>query len=76
MCFPMINPVLTILFDIFIIGSGLAIVAGLIAEHRANRIPAIGSGLGARKGQRTLLEPSQISQYQARRRPTQRRVVA
>ena len=38
----MINPVLTILFDLFIVGSALAIVAALIAEQWAMREPSVG----------------------------------
>ncbi len=38
----MINPVLTILFDLFIVGSALAIIASLVAEQWAMREPAVG----------------------------------
>ncbi len=38
----MINPVLTILFDLFIVGSALTIVASLVAEQWAMREPAVG----------------------------------
>ncbi len=72
----MVDPILTLIFDVFLIGSALAIIAGLLQEHRTNRIPSIGMGAGPRKSQGTLPEPSQISQYQARRRPARRRVVA
>ena len=38
----MVNPVLTIAFDVFLIGSGAAVVAGMIAEYRASRHVAVG----------------------------------
>ncbi|MCC7364303.1 MAG: hypothetical protein IT303_08005 [Dehalococcoidia bacterium] len=38
----MVNPVLTILFDIFLIGSGATILGGMILEYRASRRGAVG----------------------------------
>ncbi|MCC7365325.1 MAG: hypothetical protein IT303_13240 [Dehalococcoidia bacterium] len=38
----MVNPVLTILFDAFLIGSGATILGGMIAEYRASRRGAVG----------------------------------
>lgn len=40
----MVNPVLTILFDLFLVGSALAIVAGMVNEYRASRTLAVGGG--------------------------------
>ena len=71
----MVNPFLTILFDAFLIGSALAIIAGLVQEQRANRLPAVGSRPRTGRDYRRAGEPSQISQYQARRR-SPRRIVA
>ncbi len=71
----MVNPVLTILFDVFLIGSALAIIAGLVQEQRANRLPAVGSLPRTGREYRRAGKPSQISQYQARRR-SPRRIVA
>lgn len=42
----MVNPVLTLLFDLFLIGSGLAVVTGMVLEYRASRRAAVG-GLAA-----------------------------
>ena len=39
----MINPALTIFFDLFIIGSALAVGAGMLAEYFVARQPHIGS---------------------------------
>jgi hypothetical protein len=38
----MVNPLLTILFDIFLIGSALAVSAGMVAEYLATREPQVG----------------------------------
>lgn len=38
----MVHPVLTALFDLFLIGSALLIVAGMVAEQRRQRQPAVG----------------------------------
>ena len=38
----MVNPVLTALFDFFLIGSGGVIVAGMIEEYHSSRQPAAG----------------------------------
>ena len=38
----MVNPLLTILFDIFLIGSALAVTAGMVAEYLASREPHVG----------------------------------
>jgi hypothetical protein len=38
----MVNPLLTILFDLFIVGSALLIVAALVAEQFAMREPSVG----------------------------------
>jgi hypothetical protein len=39
----MVNPVLTILFDLFIIGSALAISSAMLGEYFSSRQPQIGS---------------------------------
>lgn len=38
----MVNPALTILFDLFLIASGLAVLAGMALEYRASRRASIG----------------------------------
>ncbi len=39
----MVNPVLTIVFDLFVIGSAAVILAGLAGEYRAHRPPVVGA---------------------------------
>jgi hypothetical protein len=38
----MVNPLLTILFDIFLIGSALVVTGGMVAEYLATREPHVG----------------------------------
>ena len=38
----MVHPALTIVFDLFLIGSAAAIIAAMVAEHRLHRTPSIG----------------------------------
>ncbi len=45
----MVNPVLTILFDLFLIGSALLVTAGMTAEYLVSREPHIGSNHPSRK---------------------------
>ena len=40
---PVVNPVITLLFDLFIIGSAVVILAGLAAEYQAHRTPVVGA---------------------------------
>jgi hypothetical protein len=54
----MVNPLLTILFDIFLIGSALAVTAGMVAEYLANREPHVGRvGRAQRQSQRHSATP-------------------
>lgn len=39
----MINPVLTLLFDLFLIGSASTIIAGMVQEYLASRTVSVGS---------------------------------
>jgi hypothetical protein len=39
----MVNPVLTILFDLFLVGSALAIAAAMAAEYLVTREPHVGT---------------------------------
>lgn len=43
----MVNPLLTIVFDLFLIGSAASVVTAMIFEYRANRGPAIGGAQSA-----------------------------
>ncbi len=38
----MVNPLLTIMFDIFLVGSALVILGGMVAEYRAAKQPSVG----------------------------------
>ena len=52
----MVNPLLTILFDVFIIGSAIAVSAGMFAEYLVRREPHIGgSGRVELPSQRTVV---------------------
>lgn len=39
----MVNPLITLLFDLFVIGSAAFVLAGLAAEYRAHRTPVVGT---------------------------------
>jgi hypothetical protein len=39
----MANPLLTVLFNLFLVGSALAIVAAMIQEYLESRVPSVGS---------------------------------
>lgn len=39
----MVNPLLTILFDIFLIGSAVAVSASMVAEYLMSREPHVGT---------------------------------
>jgi hypothetical protein len=39
----MVNPVLTIIFDLFLIGSALALVSAMATEYLVSREPHVGS---------------------------------
>ena len=62
----MVHPILTILFDLFIIGSAVTISAGMVAEYLASREPQVG----------TTRKYQPKSQPQARRRGTVHRFPA
>jgi hypothetical protein len=38
----MVNPVLTLLFDLFLVGSAVAIIAAMVQEYLASRRPSVG----------------------------------
>lgn len=44
----MVNPVLTILFDLFLIGSALALISAMTTEYLVSRQPHVGSARAAR----------------------------
>lgn len=63
----MVNPVLTILFDIFLIGSATAVIAALVYEQRLSRLPRVGAPVTARN-RAARPAPSNIHRYHAQRR--------
>jgi len=44
----MVNPVLTIIFDLFLIGSALALISAMATEYLVSREPHVGSTRAAR----------------------------
>ncbi len=42
----MVNPVITVLFDLFLIGSAAGIIAGMVAEYLGSRRPSVGATPG------------------------------
>jgi hypothetical protein len=44
----MVNPVLTIIFDLFLIGSALALISAMATEYLVSREPHVGSPRAAR----------------------------
>jgi len=61
----MINPVLTLLFDLFLIGSASTIIAGMVQEYLASRTVSVGSTGGSRDIERSQT----LATAQMRRRP-------
>ncbi len=49
----MVNPVFTVIFDLFLIGSASSIVAAMVLEYRASRGAAIGQTQSAYKARVT-----------------------
>lgn len=45
----MVNPLLTLLFDLFLIGGALAIVAAMVQEYMRSRTPSVGDAEEARR---------------------------
>jgi hypothetical protein len=50
----MVNPLLTILFDLFIIGSAFAVSAAMAVEYFASREPQVGSKRVSRPQPQTM----------------------
>jgi len=75
----MVNPVATILFDLFLVGTAAVIVAAMVAEALAARRPSVGMHLGrvhlARRSPRTTQGHDAGRLVEARRR-ARRRVAA
>ena len=60
----MVNPLLTIAFDIFLIGSAVVIAGGMVNEYLAAKKEAIGGGRRARV--RALPQPKAASRVGTR----------
>jgi len=44
----MVNPILTILFDLVLVGTAIAVIAALVAEQRSGHRSVVGDGAGDR----------------------------
>lgn len=53
----MVNPLLTALFDLFLVGSALAICAAMIDEYRASREPVV------RRSSRTAFTTTRVVRH-------------
>lgn len=54
----MVNPLLTVIFDLFLIGSAVAIVTGMVLEFRASKGVSVGttqSAYRARQARTTVM---------------------
>ena len=49
----MVNPILTLIFDLFLIGSAISVVAAMVVEYRTGRSPAIGRSQSAHRSRVT-----------------------
>ena len=71
MYYGMVNPILTILFDLFLVGSAIAIIAAMTQEYFDSRGASIGGNRSAsaapRERQGTALPTSQIRRRQLKR---------
>jgi hypothetical protein len=69
----MVNPLLTILFDLFLIGSALAVTAGIAAEYLVTREPHVGT---TRRPRRVSPAPHARRRATVHRFPAERRRAA
>ncbi len=67
----MVNPILTVLFDLFLIGSALAIIAAMVQEYVDSRTPSIG-GTGIANSPATVPRGRVAQTSQIRRRQLKR----
>jgi len=78
MCYAMVNPVITLLFDLFLIGAAAGIIASMVAEYLASRRPSVGAAPGFPVVRLNVPRASsarsrrQVETTLQRRRPTQR----
>ena len=50
----MVNPMLTVLFNLFLVGSAVAILAAMVQEYFDSRTPSVGGKRTAVRGARPL----------------------
>ncbi|MEX0782631.1 MAG: hypothetical protein WD557_08275 [Dehalococcoidia bacterium] len=62
----MVNPVLTILFNLLLVGSALTIVAAMVQEYFDSRMDSVGGRPAARR--RSAAPPSSAATLQSRQR--------
>ena len=67
----MVNPLLTILFDLVLVGGATAILAAMVAEYLACREPHVGSAR-VRPTQRPVARPRRITGRVAANAPSRR----
>ena len=67
----MVNPLLTIIFDLFLVGSAITIVAAMVQEYLESRTPSIG-GTRASGASRTETRARPVQTSQIRRRQLKR----
>ncbi|MEO9254258.1 MAG: hypothetical protein ABI305_01860 [Tepidiformaceae bacterium] len=67
----MIHPLLTLMFDLFLIGSAGSILAAMTAEYFANRGPAVGRSHAARPLTRAQQPGRAANVHTARQRQNQ-----
>lgn len=68
----MINPVLTLLFDLVLIGTACAVIAAMVVEHLDAREPAIGSARATGRVARSGMYARQRTAAHQRRRSASR----
>ena len=48
----MVNPLLTVIFDLFLLGSAVAVVAAMVQEYFDSRAPSVGGAQSPGRNQR------------------------
>ena len=66
----MVNPLLTVIFDLFLIGSALAVVTGMVLEFRASKGVSVGSTQSAYRARHTRTAARATSPVTRRARRT------
>ena len=53
----MVNPVLSVLFNLFLVGTALAVITAMIQEYLESRRPSVGRGASELRGTRPAEAP-------------------